>query len=47
MSLRRLGAQLCGLFVEVEEENFAKRLDGLLPLLAKELNPDNYEDVRP
>uniref|UniRef100_A0A3Q2YK22 UTP20 small subunit processome component n=1 Tax=Hippocampus comes TaxID=109280 RepID=A0A3Q2YK22_HIPCM len=43
--LRRLGAQLCGLFVEVEEENFAKRLDGLLPLLAKELNPDNYEDM--
>uniref|UniRef100_A0A3Q2XQB0 UTP20 small subunit processome component n=1 Tax=Hippocampus comes TaxID=109280 RepID=A0A3Q2XQB0_HIPCM len=45
VSLRRLGAQLCGLFVEVEEENFAKRLDGLLPLLAKELNPDNYEDM--
>ncbi|XP_077399499.1 small subunit processome component 20 homolog [Vanacampus margaritifer] len=46
VSLRRLGAQLCGLFVEVEEENFAKRLDNLLPLLAKELNPDNYEDMK-
>ncbi|XP_051911593.1 small subunit processome component 20 homolog [Hippocampus zosterae] len=45
VSLKRLGAQLSGLFVEVEEENFAKRLDGLLPLLAKELNPDNYEDI--
>ncbi|XP_061662596.1 small subunit processome component 20 homolog [Syngnathoides biaculeatus] len=45
VSLRRLGAQLCGLFVEVEEENFAKRLDNLLPLLEKELNPDNYKDI--
>ncbi len=45
-SLRRLGAQICGLFVEVDEEKFARRLDDLLPLLEREINPDNYEDVR-
>ncbi|XP_077356066.1 small subunit processome component 20 homolog [Festucalex cinctus] len=45
VSLRRLGAQLCGLFAEVEEENFAKRLENLLPVLSKELDPDNYEDI--
>ncbi|XP_072235229.1 small subunit processome component 20 homolog [Leuresthes tenuis] len=45
VSLRRLGTQLCGLYVEVEEEKFTPRLDHLLPLLEKEINPDNYEDI--
>ncbi|XP_047431848.1 small subunit processome component 20 homolog isoform X2 [Mugil cephalus] len=44
-SLRRLGSQICGLYVEVEEEAFARRMDNLLPLLEKEINPDNYEDI--
>lgn len=43
--MRRLGAQVCGLFVEVEEEKFSRRMDDLLPLLEKEIHPDAYEDV--
>lgn len=45
-NLRRLGAQICGLFVEVKQENFVHHLDNLLLLLEREINPDNYEDVR-
>uniref|UniRef100_M3ZWC6 UTP20 small subunit processome component n=1 Tax=Xiphophorus maculatus TaxID=8083 RepID=M3ZWC6_XIPMA len=44
-TLRRVGAQVCGLFVEVEEEKFSSRLDNLLPLLEKEIHPDAYEDI--
>uniref|UniRef100_A0A3Q3F398 UTP20 small subunit processome component n=1 Tax=Kryptolebias marmoratus TaxID=37003 RepID=A0A3Q3F398_KRYMA len=44
-SMRRLGAQICGLFVEVEEEEFVHRMDDLLPLLEREIHPDNFEDI--
>ncbi|XP_048124200.1 small subunit processome component 20 homolog [Alosa alosa] len=45
MSLRRLGVQVCGLFVEVEGERFTKRMEVLLPLIEKDIHTDNYEDI--
>ncbi|XP_062862543.1 small subunit processome component 20 homolog [Trichomycterus rosablanca] len=45
MALRRLGAQVCGLFVEVEGEHFNSRLDSLLPLIEQEIHTDNFGDI--
>lgn len=42
---RRLGAQLCGLFAEVENNHFEQRLLHISDILEDELKPSKYENV--
>ncbi|KAA0720706.1 Small subunit processome component 20 -like protein [Triplophysa tibetana] len=44
-ALRRLGTQMCGLFAEVEGEKFNRRLEGLIPLIEREIHTSNFEDI--
>ncbi|XP_048012718.1 small subunit processome component 20 homolog isoform X1 [Megalobrama amblycephala] len=44
-TMRRLGAQVCGLFVEVQGEKFSQRLSVLIPLIEKEIHTSNFEDI--
>ncbi|XP_068744813.1 small subunit processome component 20 homolog [Montipora capricornis] len=43
VSLQRLAAQVCGLFVEVEGKNFERKLVTLLPIISNAIAPEQVE----
>ncbi|XP_076304449.1 small subunit processome component 20 homolog isoform X2 [Tachypleus tridentatus] len=45
MTHRRLAAQLCGIFAEVEGQNFKHYLKDILPIIQLQLDPGRYKNV--
>ncbi|XP_012255555.2 small subunit processome component 20 homolog [Athalia rosae] len=47
ISHKRLAAQLCGIFITVEKNEFEAHLTELLPLILKQFTDDNSDDSEP
>ncbi|KAM4881703.1 small subunit processome component 20 homolog [Thomomys bottae] len=42
---KQLAALICGLFVETEGVDFERRLATLLPVIEREIDPENFKDI--